>query len=502
MSSSYDPYASSSSVASLAHDTGVDVGEHAAHRAKFDLGTSDPLARAKPVPWGYGASRVTAMARDPDTMFVYWEITDEAIADALQRLGAGWDRANVCLRVYDTTDRSFDGTNSNHYFDVRVERHDREYFFAIHRPTSTVHVEVGMKSDEGYFQPMARSGATHFPRKSPSSNTHLEWLTVVSADDHPAHRPYQSRYGGPVAELRGPTDEAELGLPDVWHADAPPEDMVPPPLQGPTILRSFVVETSRMSVESFERYESMREFGEWPFRVSDWHAATAVPFRFFRGEMAPWFSFTLGTESALATISEGPFPVEVVEPGRTETLVAASPPYRVSGPHGAEFEVIGPFRVTLRSYGPVERRTLSVWTMHWVRTSNTLIERFITEVAGQREGTRVDLSVPHGGSQAMAYLGASEWWTLSGSERVWLGGSEGAARGASELWAMGASERDWMLGSARAWGASSEGLARGERVRADASSPIGSGSVRQEPAQGSQEQWAHAPFDFGKRGTS
>lgn len=405
MSSSYDPYASSSSVASLAHDNGVDEGEHAAHRAKFDLGTSDPLARGKPVPWGYGTSRVTAMARDPDTMFVYWEITDDAISGALERLGVGWDRANVCLRVYDTTGRSFDGTNSNHYFDVRVERHDREYFFAIHRPTSTVHVEVGMKSDEGYFQPMARSGATNFPRKSPSPSTHLEWLTVASADNHPAHRPYQSRYRGPLAPLEGGSGEAELGMPDVWHADAPPEDMVPPPLPGPTILRSFVVETARMSVESFERYESMREFGAWPFRVSDWHAAVDVPLRFFRGDMAPLLSWSLGAESELSTVSDGPFPIEVVAPGRTETLVTAAPPYRVSGPHGAEFEVVGPFRVTLRSFGPVERRTLSVWTIHWVRTSNALIERFITEVTGHREGVRMELCVPHGGSHSVAYLG-------------------------------------------------------------------------------------------------
>ena len=34
------------------------------------------------IPWTYGEIRVTAMPVDPNRLFVYWELSDEAIAQA------------------------------------------------------------------------------------------------------------------------------------------------------------------------------------------------------------------------------------------------------------------------------------------------------------------------------------------------------------------------------------------------------------------------------------
>ena len=38
------------------------------------------------IPWGYGQDRVTGMVVDPDRLYVYWEVTDDAIA----RRAPGW----------------------------------------------------------------------------------------------------------------------------------------------------------------------------------------------------------------------------------------------------------------------------------------------------------------------------------------------------------------------------------------------------------------------------
>jgi hypothetical protein len=51
--------------------------------------------------------------------------------------------AALTLRVYDVTNRIFDGTNAHHYFDHSVSRTDRQWFFFIGRPSSTVIVELG-----------------------------------------------------------------------------------------------------------------------------------------------------------------------------------------------------------------------------------------------------------------------------------------------------------------------------------------------------------------------
>ena len=82
------------------------------------------------IPWGYGHDRVTAMVVDPERLYVYWEVTDDAIAARAR--GAGRRRAQrawLNLRVYDITGRLFDGTNAHSYFDHRLDRHDRQWFF-------------------------------------------------------------------------------------------------------------------------------------------------------------------------------------------------------------------------------------------------------------------------------------------------------------------------------------------------------------------------------------
>ncbi len=121
------------------------------------------------------------MAVDPDRLYVYWEVTDEALERARAGLGPGGRDAWLNLRVYDVTNRIFDGTNAHSYFDHSVSRTDRQWFFSIGRPSSTAIVEVGLKSEEGYFVRVARSGRADFPRREPAPPGRVEWLTVHSA---------------------------------------------------------------------------------------------------------------------------------------------------------------------------------------------------------------------------------------------------------------------------------------------------------------------------------
>jgi len=185
-------------------DTGLPP--QAAH--KFDLGIVTPAARPREhIPWSYGTDRVAAMVVDPDRLYVYWEVTDDAIAKARAGLGPGGRDAWLDLRIYDVTGRLFDGTNANGYVDQRVERTDRQWFFQVGRPTSSVCVEVGMRSREGYFVRMARSGRADFPRRDPSPVRDVEWLTVRTASgpvdgaapgDSPA-----DQHGGQRVLIRG-----------------------------------------------------------------------------------------------------------------------------------------------------------------------------------------------------------------------------------------------------------------------------------------------------------
>jgi hypothetical protein len=107
------------------------------------------------------------MVVDPERLYVYWEVTDDAIERARGALGPGGPDAWLCLRVYDVTGRIFDGTNAHSYFDHAVSRDDRQWFFFIGKPASTAVGELRLRSHEGFFVRVARSGRADFRAATP-----------------------------------------------------------------------------------------------------------------------------------------------------------------------------------------------------------------------------------------------------------------------------------------------------------------------------------------------
>lgn len=228
-------------------------------RAKFETG-APPELESSPLPWGYGEERIRALVRSPDSVYFYWEITDRGIEGARSRLGAPGRHGWCCLRVYDTTGRDFDGTNAHHYFDVPIEREAREHFLMVHRPGSSLHVEVGVKTHEGYFQPIARSGRADFPRKSPSPHTWTEWMTVTSDDDVPAARPYQSRHAGGEPPLARQGAGAAARFPSSIEAHLAGQG----PSLGPGEWETVeVFGPWRVTIRGFETQRTRRVLASW-----------------------------------------------------------------------------------------------------------------------------------------------------------------------------------------------------------------------------------------------
>jgi hypothetical protein len=240
-------------------------------RAKFDLGgpgVGDRDIDAGDLPWSYGEDRVTTLVIDPDSAYVYWELTDEALAGARARLGPAGAHGWCNLRVYDVTGHEFDGTNANSYFDVRVERDDREHFLTVRRPGSTLSVELGVKTTEGYFQAIVRSGRADFPRSSPSPDGSVEWAQVAPAGAAPpCVAPYHSRFSGPEPPLPGGGGAAVGGSPP-GHAGhgAPAEGDV----QGGAGARKRRSEAGDASTGSLPGDAQRSAFGSysWPLGSS------------------------------------------------------------------------------------------------------------------------------------------------------------------------------------------------------------------------------------------
>jgi hypothetical protein len=370
------------------------------------------------IPWGYGHDRVTAVPVDPVWLFVYWELTDEAIENARRALDA--PRADCTLRVYDTTYRLFDGLNANWHVDVGIDRPANNHYVRVDRPGSTLHVDIGLAPGDGRFHPIVRSAAIEMPRSSMAGDSFPEWMTVTCAD--PAPTPYAHRFA-PRAGSSGEA-RAEAGV-DV--------DGITRALAGEGWARAEWSDDGR---------------GGWTVR---W----VGPFP------AGWW--------------------RVIEPGAlTRVEIVLEGARRVIRLEHAQRMVFGPWKVTIRgldAHGGL--RVLDRWEVHysWQSEAGTMrvetgpIVRRILEgyrTHSMRSGSEARLLGESGASEAL-HLGASEGHWLGASEARLAGASESLYLGASEVFAFGASEVSALGASETLWIGASEFMGGSEREHGGAS---------------------------------
>jgi hypothetical protein len=400
-------------------DPALEIPEPEPISHKFELGAHGPAEEPRTIPWAYGYDRVTGMAVDPDRLCVYWEVTDQSIERARAGLGAGGKDAWLNLRVYDTTGRIFDGTNAHSYFDHGLDRGDRQWFFHIGKPSSSAFVDVGLKSREGYFIKIARSGRIDFPRRHEAGFSEPEWLTVRSTWGPVEHAGRGLHGHGHTATLEGGDPGTEAGPPP-----APRRHVALLPWEESIILsegaRSEVTEWEEHFTDGHTEYHRQMSW-ESPVTISSWEA--------------------------------GPFthPVEAPEAIR-QAFVGPTRVYRVGG---RTHVVHGPWQVVIRGLGAhYGRAVVARWEIFKSWIADEVRETQVRDVhpvlplgaserlapgASERRW-RYASEMRLGGASEIFYLGASEIKARGASERFYLGASQWMMRGASEQRFAGASE--------------------------------------------------------------
>jgi hypothetical protein len=424
------------------------------------------------IPWGYARDRVTAMPVNPERLFVYWEVTDAAMAAARAGLGAAGKDAWLALRVYDITGRIFDGTNAHAYFDHNIERGDRQWFFEIGKPTSQAVVDIGMKSREGYFVKIARSARVEFPPRGPAGWSEPEWMTV------------------------------RLSTGEAWSGQGPPPA---PPAPGAAGAAGGgggggggAAGAAAGQAEDFAAVFALgAEGGElrrrlWEERVSreDGAFEERVTWEEMSGSELPtrYESWSWDGGSEITSWTAGPFSYPVEAPPLTrETYVGPTRVFR-SGPR--THVMWGPWQLVIRGLGAhAEHRVIARWEVYRAWTSSAWREVAGSEGvmpgsselragASERWG-RAGSELRLRGSSERYVLGASEVRLGGASERAFLGGTEVAMRGASERRWIGASELRFGGASERRLGGASElrlGGASEQRLGGGSELRLGGGS--------------------------
>jgi len=131
------------------------------------------------LPWGYDDNKITIMARDPETLYAYWDISEQLQNTFGFTYGPRWNESMPVLRVYDVTGIDyFNGVNANNFYDIMVDDSAGCWYLHVGIPNRTFCVDLGRVLNDGTFVTMARSNFTSTPRNTLSDRIDPDWMLV------------------------------------------------------------------------------------------------------------------------------------------------------------------------------------------------------------------------------------------------------------------------------------------------------------------------------------
>ncbi len=135
------------------------------------------------VPDSYNETYMRAMPRDPEWLFVYWEITGKTRDSLKSRMGeAAFASAKKLLRLCDVTGINYDGTNALSYVDIEINEFASNWYIRVPESARTYIVECGFLTPEGKFLLAVRSNVVNVPQSGPSSVNDKDW-TAPATDE-------------------------------------------------------------------------------------------------------------------------------------------------------------------------------------------------------------------------------------------------------------------------------------------------------------------------------
>lgn len=125
------------------------------------------------LPRRYGVPRFVLMARDPDWLFAYWEVTHEKYKELYERHIHEWNLSKPVIRIYDITPGVHDAGD----FNVEINDEAQNWYIKFSRPRHLVYAELGRLFPSG-FVPLLRSNQVLIPADSFSPVISEEWLPL------------------------------------------------------------------------------------------------------------------------------------------------------------------------------------------------------------------------------------------------------------------------------------------------------------------------------------
>ncbi|MDA8130228.1 MAG: DUF4912 domain-containing protein [Elusimicrobia bacterium] len=137
-----------------------------------------PEAEHKALPDGYGSTEAALLPRDPNWMFIYWEISDNSRVNLKRKHGADiFEKGRQVIRVHDASD------GAKAFFDITVMHEARSWYVNVQEPGRAYFCEVGLVLPDGTFISIVKTNTVSLPAGRVSDVTDEKWMAVTADFD-------------------------------------------------------------------------------------------------------------------------------------------------------------------------------------------------------------------------------------------------------------------------------------------------------------------------------
>jgi len=139
---------------------------------------TSPEAEAKALPEGYGNTEAALLPRDPNWMFIYWEITENSRKNTCKQYGEDvFQKGRQVIRVYDVTG------GEGRYFDIAVMLEAKSWYINVQEAGRAYCCEVGLVLPDGTFIGIVKTNTVTLPGGRVSDVTDEKWMAVTADFD-------------------------------------------------------------------------------------------------------------------------------------------------------------------------------------------------------------------------------------------------------------------------------------------------------------------------------
>lgn len=126
------------------------------------------------LPQRYGRDRLVLMARDPNWVYAYWEVTHERYKEMYEKHVHHWGLSRPVLRLHDITP----GISEARQIDVFLNDEADNWYLNVGRPRHTIVAELGRLFPDNVFQSLVGSNQVTLPAGDLSEEVCLEWAPL------------------------------------------------------------------------------------------------------------------------------------------------------------------------------------------------------------------------------------------------------------------------------------------------------------------------------------